>query len=80
MKQFRDNDTSDISQSHIEMMVQVQCGQGSRLPPVRIFFMFINESPSDRWILIGKHTKNIEMTWDMDTYRTSRGQYNNVKR
>lgn len=37
MKQFRDNDTSDDSQSHREMMVQVQCGQDSRLSPVRIF-------------------------------------------
>ena len=37
MKQFRDNDTSDGSQSYREMMVQVQCGQGSRLPPVRVF-------------------------------------------
>lgn len=37
MKQFRDNDTSDGSQSHREMMVQVQCGQDSRLSPVRIF-------------------------------------------
>lgn len=36
-KQFRDNDTSDESQSHREMMVQVQCGQDSRLPPVRVF-------------------------------------------
>ena len=44
--------------SHIEkMMVQVQCGQVSRLLPVRIFFsMSINKSLSDRWIFIGRHT------------------------
>jgi len=44
--------------SHIEkMMVQVQCGQVSRLLPVRIFFsMPINKSLSDRWIFIGRHT------------------------
>ena len=42
MKQFRDNDTSDDSQSHREMMVQVQCGQDSRLPPVMVFLVCLS--------------------------------------
>ena len=42
MKQFCDNDTSDESQSYREMMVKVQCGQSSRLPPVRIFLVCLS--------------------------------------
>lgn len=42
IKQFRDNDTSDTSQSHREMMVQDQCGQDSHLPPVRMFLVCLS--------------------------------------
>jgi len=81
MKQFRNNDTSDGSQSHREMMVQVQCGQSSRLPPVRVFLvcLSIKVCLKNGFLLVDIPSKKyFWVMWDMDTYRTGRCKYNKL--
>ena len=53
--------------SHIEkMMVQVQCGQVSRLPPVRIFLICLSMKAhlTDGFSLVNI-LKNNDSAWDM---------------